>query len=586
MSRRLGAWSLIVSHALKGEKVSHTSSFNKGAVTVALIACFCLVDSIQAQGPGRGATAPVRSTVVAGVAGEATPITKKKYVGNVEAIEEVDSVARVSGVLTVAPGFEEGKHVSKGQLLFTIDPVPYQAKVDAAKATIQQLKAQIDYAEKNFNRVDDLLKRNAASKNDMESAESSLLSLQAQLLGAEAQLVLAEEDLGYTQIKSEIDGRAGRRAYSTGNYVSRQSSPLVKVVQTDPIYVRFTMSERDYLSMFENFDDLKNNSKLSLTLPNDETYPLEGEISFVDNTVKSTTDTIKVWATFKNPNETLNPGGVVTVNLAKYADTKTATVEPSAVMFDGKTNFVYVLVDSIDDEQLYQEIKRDSRFAKSVEAMEAAINAAVGGTDVAEQFLEEFGKNPVVERSAEELSEAIESGDAAAALIQVAANLGQMKKLDVREALVLVNEEGAGAWTKLFLDAFKAERYVYQDPKTNEEQNDYADNKFNEKSIMALRRDVTIGPAGDQVETVLSGIEPNETVVLDGVHKARPFDLVVPVYRDKQNVKAREQAKISAHVDKIPAAKKPANSGNQEAKRVDSRKKVASHTTLAGDAAV
>ena len=562
------------------------SSLNKGTVIAALIASFCLVDSIQAQGPGQGAAAPVRSTVVAGVAGEATPITKKKYVGNVEAIEEVDSVARVSGVLTVAPGFEEGKHVSKGQLLFTIDPVPYQAKVDVAKATIQQLKAQIDYAEKNFKRAEDLLQRNAASKNDMESAESSLLSLQAQLLGAEAQLVLAEEDLGYTQIKSEIDGRAGRRAYSTGNYVSLQSDPLVKVVQTDPIYVRFTMSERDYISMFSNFDDLKNNSKLSLTLPNDTTYPLEGEISFVDNTVKSTTDTIKVWATFKNPNETLNPGGVVTVNLAKYAETKTATVEPSAVMFDGKTNYVYVLVDSIDDEQLYQEIKRDSRFAKSVEAMEAAINAAVGGNDAAAQFLEEFGKNPIVERSAEELSEAIESGDAAAALIQVAANLGQMKKLDVREALDLVNEEGAEAWTKLFLDAFKAERYVYQDPKTNEEQNDFADNKVNEKYLMALRRDVTLGPAGDQVETVLSGIEPNETVVLDGVHKARPFDLVVPVYRDKQNVKAQEQAKKNAPVDKAPTAKKPANSGNQEAKRVDSRKKVASHTTLAGDAAV
>ncbi|MBP5621262.1 MAG: efflux RND transporter periplasmic adaptor subunit [Thermoguttaceae bacterium] len=559
------------------------SSLNKGTVIAALIASFCLIDSAKAQIPG-GPAAPVRSTVVAGIAGEATPITKKKYVGNVEAIEEVDSVARVSGVLTVAPGFEEGKHVSKGQLLFTIDPVPYQAKVDAAKATIQQLKAQIDYAEKNFKRAEDLLQRNAASKNDMESAESTLLSLQAQLLGAEAQLVLAEEDLGYTQIKSEIDGRAGRRSYSTGNYVSLQSSPLVKVVQTDPIYVRFTMSERDYLSMFKNFDDLKNNSKLSLTLPNDSTYPLEGEISFVDNTVKSTTDTIKVWATFKNPNETLNPGGVVTVNLAKYAETKTASIEPSAGMFDGKTNYVYILVDSIDDEQLYQEIKNDSRFAKSVEAMEAAINAVVSGNDAAAQFLEDFGKNPVVERTAEELSRAIDEGDADAALVQTAANLGQMKNLDVKEALGIVKEEGAEAWTKMFLDAFKKERYVYQDPRTNEERNDFADNKVSEKYLMTLRRDITLGPSGDQIETILSGVEPNEIVVLDGVHKARPFDLVIPVYRDKQNDEAKTQAKKAAPVDKEPTVQKTTKSGNQEAKRVDSKKKVASQTTLAGEA--
>ena len=110
----------------------------------------------------------------------------------------------------IAPGFEEGMHVTKGQLLFEIDPIPYQAKVDSAQAAIKQLEAQIDYAQKNFNRLNDLYARQAGSKNDMENAESNLLSLQAQLLSAKAQLVLAQEDLGYTQIKAQIDGRAGR----------------------------------------------------------------------------------------------------------------------------------------------------------------------------------------------------------------------------------------------------------------------------------------------------------------------------------------------------------------------------------------
>ena len=186
-----------------------------------LLVCICLINSAYAQFGG-GPSVPTRSTVVAGVAGEAVPVTQKKYVGNVEAIEEVDSIARVDGTLTVAPGFEEGMHVTKGQLLFEIDPIPYQAKVDSAQAAIKQLEAQIDYAQKNYNRLNDLYARQAGSKNDMENAESNLLSLQAQLLSAKAQLVLAQEDLGYTQIKAQIDGRAGRRAY----YDERTRLPL------------------------------------------------------------------------------------------------------------------------------------------------------------------------------------------------------------------------------------------------------------------------------------------------------------------------------------------------------------------------
>lgn len=568
------------------------SLLKKGTLLCALVASSCLVNSAQAQ-PGARPAAPTRSTVVAGEAGEATPITRKKYVGNVEAIEEVDSIARVAGVLTVAPGFDEGMHVKKGQLLFTIDPTPYQAKVDAAQAAIQQLQAKIDYAEKNFKRVNDLYSRQAGSKNDMESAESELLSLQAQLLSAKAQLVLAQEDLGYTQIKSEIDGRAGRRAYSSGNYVSLSSDPLVKVVQTDPIYVRFTMSERDYLSMFENFNDLKSHSKLQLTLPNDTTYPLEGEISFIDNTVKSTTDTIKVWATFKNPNETLNPGGVVTVNLAKYAEDKTATVEPSAIMFDGKSNYVYILVDSLKDEELYQEIKADSRFAKNLALMEDAVAAVLAGKDAIAQFLDNNKENMIVAQSAEKLSEALDSSEeeAAKAMLQLGAGFGQMKTFDGKPiegnldgVLDIVKNEGTDRWTNEFLNNFKAQRYVYDDPKTNEKQNDFADNKVNEKYMMVLRRDVKLGPAGDNVETVLEGVQPKDVVMMDGVHKARPFDLVVPIYRDKGQAKVEPANEKARESNANSEARSIKLNKKQEARRVDSKKKLASHE-LNGDVA-
>ncbi len=569
--------------------MSRLSILKKVTTFSLLLSSLCLINSAQAQ-PGMKPAAPTRSTVVAGVAGEAIPVAHKKYIGNIEAIEEVDSIARVSGVLTVAPGFVEGMPVKKGQLLFTIDPIPYQAKVDAAQAAIQQLEAKIDYAQKNFERVNNLYSRQAGSKNDMESAESELLSLQAQLLSAKAQLTLAQEDLGYTQIKSEIDGRAGRRAYSTGNYVSQQSDPLVKVVQTDPIYVRFTMSERDYLSMFENFDDLKNNSKIELVLPNDETYPVNGEISFIDNTVKSTTDTIKVWATISNPNETLHPGGVVTVKLAKYATETKASVKPSAIMFDGEKNYVYILVDSITDEQLYEEIKSDKRFAKNIAIMEDGVKAIIDGPGAIANFLEQYRDNMIVAKSAEKLLGALESDkadEAAAMTISLCADLGQMKTFkdvpieDGSAVVAEVKNGGANLWKSEFLANFKTQHYVYDDPKTNEKVNDFENNKVNDKYLMALRRDVVLGPADGKIETILSGISPNEVVMMDGVHKARPFDLVIPVSRDAQNNEAREsEANAKA---KAPAEKKSAkvettptkSNVKEEAKRVDSKKKVA-----------
>ncbi len=574
-------------------------SFKTETLTLSvLLVCVCLINSAYAQFGG-GPSVPTRSTVVAGVAGEAVPITQKKYVGNVEAIEEVDSIARVDGTLTVAPGFEEGMHVTKGQLLFEIDPVPYQAKVDSAQAAIKQLEAQIDYAQKNYNRLNDLYARQAGSKNDMENAESNLLSLQAQLLSAKAQLVLAQEDLSYTQIKAQIDGRAGRRAYSSGNYVSKSSQPLVKIVQTDPIYVRFTMSERDYLSLYKNFDELKSLSKISLTLPNDATYPLEGEISFIDNTVKSTTDTIKVWATFKNPDEILSPGGVVTVNLKKFATETKPTIKPSAVMFDGAYNYVYILVDSISDEELYKEIKADNRFAQNVEAMEDALKAILNGEDAVVQFLESHKDNLVVSRSSEAISKVLATKDSnkiAQEVIKLTASLGNMKTFGDVEiennpsaAVELLKNEGVDGWIKAYLSSFKTERYVYTDPQTKAEKNDFPDNKVDSKYLMVLRRNITLGPSNGDVETVTSGIKKNDIVMMDGVHKARPFDLIVPIFRDQDDQEKNSKLKAAkgSPADKAQTNEKVAKSNAQVAKRVgSSKKKVVSKETDRGDGAI
>ena len=449
--------------------MSHLSSLAMG--TLASVLILNCTSFVFAQ-PGASGGAPTRVAVVAGAVSETVPVAQKKYVGNVEAIEQVDSVARVSGTLKVASDFEEGSHVSKGQLLFEIDPIPYQAEVDASLAAIQETEARIEYAQSNYNRLNDLFEKNAGSRDAKENAFSLLQSLKAQLASAQAKLTLARENLKYTKVYAELDGRAGRRAYSSGAYVSPQSQPLLRVVQMDPIYVRFTMSERDFLNMFGDLKSLKETSSISLTLPNDSHYDQAGEICFIDNSVKSTTDTIKIWAKFSNPNEVLNPGGVVTVNLSKKTGESAASVLPSAVMFDGKTNYVYILVDSIDDESLYKEIASDSRFAKDIEAVEKG------------------------EKSKEE-----------------------------------------------FLAEFKKKRYEYEDPKTKSSVSEFNNGKVDEKYLMVLRRDVKLGPSDGSTETILSGVKPGDLIMMDGVNKARPFDLVRPFYRDfVKDAKSKSQS--------------------------------------------
>ena len=434
----------------------------RGTLLGVLICSVSFVAPVFAQ-PGQSQV-PARVAVVAGRATETVPVAVKKYVGFVEAINEVSSVARVSGTIKTAEGLKEGSFVHKGQLLFEIDPIPYKAKVDAAEANIDQIKARIEYAQSNYNRLADLFNKNAGSKDDMESAAASLKSYQAELKSAEAQLVLAKEDLKYSQIASEIDGRIGKKTYSDGNYVTPQSDTLCTVVQMDPIYVRFTMSMRDYLTLFGNPENLKEKSTLTLETSDGQTYEHKGVVAFNSNVAKSTTDTIKVWATFKNDSERLVPGSVVTVNLTKRDDKTAAAVEPSAVMFDGKENYVYQLITEIDDDALYALIEEDSRFKKEIDEVKK----------------------------------------------------GSVSKED-------------------FLNNFKAQRYQFKDPKTGEDVDEFANNKVDSKYMMVIRRNVELGSSNGEVEVAYSGIKPGDVIMMDGVNKARPFDLVKPVFRDKTN---------------------------------------------------
>lgn len=269
---------------------------------------------------------------------------ERKYPGRVEAINKVTIQPRVSGTLLAAT-FREGDMVKEGQLLFEIEDARYKASVQAAEAKIKQLEIKIDYAKNNYERQDRLAKIKAVSQDQVENSLSTLRELEAQLLQAKAELILAQEDLKYTRVYSPLTGRIGRLTYSTGNYITPTSQPLATITQVDPIYVRFPMSEKDFLSLFGNDEELRNRAELRIVIASGRTYPQPGTVAMSDNEVKSGTDSLNVWAQFDNPRQMLQPGGISTVVLNKKNADKVAAVTISAVQHDTQGSYIYVLDD-------------------------------------------------------------------------------------------------------------------------------------------------------------------------------------------------------------------------------------------------
>lgn len=289
-----------------------------------------------------GAGAAPKAVVTVDEVKSAPDKLNRRYSGRVAPIFIITSVARVSGDL-VHQGFKDGDMVKKGQLLFAIDDIRYRAAVASAKAKIQSIKAQLAYAQKSLDRHNTLFKQKAVSQDTKENTEEHVNDLKAQLLAAEAQLVLAEDDLKNTKVYAQVDGKSGKAVYAPGNYITPGSGKLVDVISMDPIRVRFSISQRDFLELFGNEKNLKEQAVVSLNMPDGTIYNKTGKIVIVDNQTLNATDSIRVWAIFDNPENKLIPNAAITCSLSRNAAVKRAAVLPSAIMHDRKGAYVYVV---------------------------------------------------------------------------------------------------------------------------------------------------------------------------------------------------------------------------------------------------
>lgn len=236
----------------------------------------------------------------------------REYIGYVEAIHQVQIVPYISGYLQdilITPG----KMVKEGAPLVTINDAEYKAKLDAAKASVQQEKSSLEYNKNYYERVQKSGKK-AFSETEMDNAKNNFKQSEAQLNNAIANEEFAQINYDYTKIKAPISGLIGNFNLSTGDYVAPQSSFLMTIVQTDPIRVVFSLTDKEYLEMIENKESLKD-TVIQLKMPNGVIYEYNGEFKYTDNQINKQTNTIAVYAYFKNDNNKLLPNEFVTVDV-------------------------------------------------------------------------------------------------------------------------------------------------------------------------------------------------------------------------------------------------------------------------------
>lgn len=290
---------------------------------------------LEAQMPGRAQHVQVEKVTLG-----KDRITRKS-IGHMEAVKSVHVRAAVEGFIQ-EPLFKEGDIVTKGELLFEIDPIRYKAIVQQKEAQLEQIRAQMIYAQNRQARYERLTAHSATSAEEAESARTRLEELKASEAEAQANLAKAKKDLADCTIRAEVTGRIGRIEFSPGNYITRGES-LVTIKQMDPIYVRFPLSQYDVNGIFRGPKEIGNVVEVHLTTANGRRYEHEGKIAIVDNILTGDSDTYTLWAEFANPEHRLTPRGIGALNVTLTDTQQVCMVPLTAVHYDENGAYIYTV---------------------------------------------------------------------------------------------------------------------------------------------------------------------------------------------------------------------------------------------------
>ncbi|WP_194715424.1 efflux RND transporter periplasmic adaptor subunit [Noviherbaspirillum soli] len=297
--------------------------------------------------------APAATPVSASAVLERQVSETQEFSGRLEATERVEIRPRVSGFIT-AVNFKPGSEVKKGDVLFVIDPRPYQAEADRAEAAAKSARAKADLARLELDRAERLLGDRAIAQREYDERASGQKELDANARAAQAQYEAARLNLAYTRIASPIDGRVSKAEITLGNLVDA-SAVLTSVVSLDRIYASFSGDEATYLRVGPQ-SHKGQPVAVKIGLANEEGFPHEGRLEFVDNQLDTQTGSVRMRATFENRDRALVPGLFARVQLGGgTAMSNAILIDERAVNTDQNRKFVFV-VDK-DNKAEYRPVK-------------------------------------------------------------------------------------------------------------------------------------------------------------------------------------------------------------------------------------
>lgn len=291
--------------------------------------------TLQAEAATPISTAIVEKQIVSDV---------KRYPANVVPLQETEIRAEVTGYITNIY-VQDGTSVSKGQRLYEIDRIRYQAAVDHAAANLEIAKANLDRSQKDLQRYQTLADQDAIAKQTLDYALTDVSNQKAQVLAAEANLTTAKTNLLRSVITAPFSGNIGISQVRNGALVSAGSTLLNTISSTDPVAVEFEISERD-IAEFSKLQNGKSQAQIYVMLPNGSRYEGAGRIVTIDRTVNSQTGTIKVHASFPNRVHALRAGMNATIHVESTGQEEALVIPYKAIFEQLGTFNVYVVNDS------------------------------------------------------------------------------------------------------------------------------------------------------------------------------------------------------------------------------------------------
>ncbi|MCX6183849.1 MAG: efflux RND transporter periplasmic adaptor subunit [Flavobacterium sp.] len=247
---------------------------------------------------------------------------------------DLDLVSRVDGTLT-GIHFKDGQFVKKGQLLYTIDPLPYETQVEQVRGQVAMAQSRLANAQEELNRIKPLAEMNAVSKRELDAATANFQAAKANYSSASASLKNQQLEKSYCQITALMDGIIGISKVEVGDYISRMSatSKLNTLSKLDVVGAKFTVSETQYLQHVKALKAGDKNAfdQIEMVLSDGTVHPYKGKLDYADNRIDPTTGTMTVKASFPNPDKTLRSGQFCKVRFASHTEKNALVVPQKAV---------------------------------------------------------------------------------------------------------------------------------------------------------------------------------------------------------------------------------------------------------------